>query len=101
MLLGAIAPCAPLATSSETAIATRRRVAGRKPMFTARCRGAAHIHERHVVIADRYVAGVCTTNLARPEGFEPPTPAFGGQYSIQLSYGRAWVGDFRTKHGVR
>ena len=28
--------------------------------------------------------------MARPEGFEPPTPTFVALYSIQLSYGRAF-----------
>ena len=32
--------------------------------------------------------------MARPEGFEPPTPTFVALYSIQLSYGRALPRNF-------
>lgn len=33
-------------------------------------------------------AGDLELEMARPEGFEPPTNGFGSHYSIRLSYGR-------------
>src|SRR3954451_21018546 len=35
--------------------------------------------------------------MARPEGFEPPTPWFVAKYSIQLSYGRASCSKVKQK----
>ena len=35
--------------------------------------------------------------LARLNGFEPPTPAVGGQCSIQLSYKRNYIWDYTIK----
>ena len=43
----------------------------------------------HIGITIRGLDRLTTrTMLARPEGFEPPTPAFVAQCSIQMSYGR-------------
>lgn len=41
-----------------------------------------------LVRADKLSSACSGMDLARPTRFERVTPAFGGRYSIQLSYGR-------------
>ena len=55
----------------------------------------------------REPVGLDAVSMARPEGFEPPTPKFVAWCSIQLSYGRvvqkrnyAETANFRQSHSA-
>src|SRR5664280_2560810 len=65
---------------------------------TQLCQNCANGLRKTAMIADvQSTALILKENLARPRRFERPTFAFGGQRSIQLSYGR--LSDFNKRNG--
>ena len=53
-----------------------------------RCYGASKSTTDNSTDNNQLLLVITTNEMARPDGFEPPTPWFVARYSIQLSYGR-------------
>ena len=58
-------------------------------------RAVCGLMARHKDESPDQEAGLSCRDLARPEGFEPPTPWFVAKYSIQMSYGRLMLQQLR------
>jgi hypothetical protein len=60
-------------------------------LMTAKRCVLPNTHELQRTCRSESQASLIRWKLVRPDGFEPPTPAFEARYSIQLSYGRIFL----------